>query len=200
MNLIVYSPPLLYFYGRIQLKPHLKNFILYFFLMLLIGLAGSGSTYAQRYDWRDKIDLIVRHADSIFNKSQKTFYSLRYLKNNDAVKETWHYTMRDGKIVIFQLRYLIDQIEYNEVYYLNKGDLVCMEQYESPVQLSDEEIRHAEVFYFVGSEMRQFVTYGGRPQKNYSNFDTGNQCLDKFRRRYDELLRNMKHTPNMGEE
>ena len=130
----------------------------------------------------------MRQADSLSNKSQKTFYSLRYLKNDQTIKETWYYTLKEGKIIIFQLRYLIDDTEFNEVYYLNRGSLVCMEQYESPVKLSDEEIHKAEVYYFEGSEMKQYVHYG-RQRRSTS----GNECLEKFEKRYTELLRNMKH-------
>ena len=145
--------------------------------------------HAQRSGWRDRIDEVVRQADSLSHKSQKTFHSLRYLKNDEAIKETWYYTLKDGKIAIFQLRYHLDDTEFNEVYYLHRGNLVCMEQYESPLTLSDEEIRRAEVYYFQGSAMMQYVHYG-KPPKGYA-YRPAYDCLEKFQKRYGELLRNI---------
>jgi len=157
----------------------------------------ESTLHGQSYDWRANIDRLVQQADSLSNKKQKTFYSQRFLKFDQQVKETWHYTLQNGKIIIFQLRYLIDATEFTEVYYLNKGSLICMEQLESPSNLPDEEINHAELYYFVGSDLKQYVTYG-RAKQTASRNITSIQCLQKFQKRYAELLRNMKHTPNMG--
>lgn len=158
-------------------------------LICLIVVANPFTSIAQRLGWRDRIDEVVRQADSLSNKSQKTFHSLRYLNKDETIKETWFYTLKEGKIAIFQLRYNLDDTEFNEVYYLHRGNLVCMEQYESPLNLSDEEIRRAEVYYFQGSAMMQYVHYGKQP-KSYA-YRPGYDCLEKFQKRYGELLRNL---------
>ena len=165
-------------------------------LLIMAFLIAPDKLLAQSYDWRTGVDRLVQLADSLSNKSQKTFYSERYLKNDHPIKETWHYTLHNGKILIFQLRYLIEATEFTEVYYVNKGSLVCMEQFESPYNLADDEIHHAQLYYFVGSEMKQYVTYGR--SKLTPNYISPVECLEKFQKRYSELLRNMKHTPNMG--
>ena len=168
-----------------------------FILFLLLCLSVTcDQLLAQSSDWRSNTDRLVQMADSLSNKTQKTFYSQRFLKNDQTVKETWHYTLHNGKILIFQLRYLIDVTEFTEVYYVNKGSLVCMEQFESPYNLADDEIHHAQLYYFVGSEMKQYVTYGRSKQS--PTYISPVECLEKFQKRYTELLRNMKHTPNMG--
>ena len=161
-------------------------------IYLFIGffLTGiTGQAFSQRLDWRNRIDEVVRHADSLALKSQKTFHSIRYVNKEEAIKETWYYTLKDGKIAIFQLRYHLNDTEFNEVYYMHRGNLVCMEEYESPITLSDEEIRRAEVYYFVGSSMMQYVHYG-KPPKGYA-YRPGYDRLEKFKKRYDELLSNL---------
>jgi hypothetical protein len=167
-------------------------------IIALLSIGFTNPVQSQRLDWRNRIDDVVRQADSLALKTQKTFHSLRYLNKDEAVKETWYYTLKDGKIVIFQLRYNLDDTEFNEVYYLHRGNLVCMEQYESPVKLSDEEIRRAEVYYFVGNAMMQYVHYGRQP-KGYV-YRPGYDCLEKFQKRYDELLRNMTLDPDYSRE
>src|SRR5687768_138059 len=68
------------------------------------------------YQLLDRIDNIVEQTDSLSNKSQRTFYLNKIDRKFDGVKETWHYTMRDGKVIVFQVRYVIDSIEYTEIY------------------------------------------------------------------------------------
>src|SRR4249919_2161653 len=90
------------------------------------------STNAQRNDWRSRIDEKVKWADSLSLRSQKIFYLNKFLKDNRPVKETWYYTLVDGKIIIFEVKYVADSIEYSEIYYLDNGRLICMEEYEVP--------------------------------------------------------------------
>ena len=160
-----------------------------YLLASLLLICISSQVFAQRSDWRNRIDEVVRQADSLALRTQKTFHSIRYLNKDEAIKETWYYTLHDGRIAIFQLRYNVDDTEFNEVYYMHRGNLVCMEQYESPVKFSDEEIRRAEVYYFVGSDMMQYVHYG-KPANGYT-YRPGYDCLQKFQKRYDELQRNL---------
>lgn len=148
----------------------------------------SIDTLAQKaYDWRSNIDLIVARTDSLSNKSQRTFYLNRYLKNDKVIKETWHYTLSEGKVVIFQLRYIVDVTEFEEVYYLHKGRLICMEKYESEDHsLSDDQIKRGAVFFFVGNILKQYVTMGHENIR-----EPAMECLSRFEERFSELQKNI---------
>lgn len=146
---------------------------------------------AQSLDWRADIDRTVQQIDSLSLKSQRTFYVDNLLGHNRWVKETWYYTVSKGKVVIFQVRYLIDSTEYTEVYYMHKDRLICMEQYEtSYLTLYDDEIVRGAIFYFVSNSLRQFVTLGARtPFDERTNIEY--ESLAKFHQRYEILQKNI---------
>ena len=137
------------------------------------------------------MDEQVHASDSLSMKTQKTFHLNKYLKNDVPFKETWHYTMRDGKVVIFQVRYVIDSIEYTEVYYLNRDRLICMEQYESMFYpYYEDDIKRGEVLFFENEILRQCVALG----KGNSGLASRGQeyaSLQKFYDRFKELKRNI---------
>lgn len=125
-------------------KAERKINILICILTILISCSAVGQ---RSYDWRTNIDLIVQQTDSLSLKSQETFHLIKYLKDK-TIRETWHYTLKDEKIIIFQVRYFIDSTEFAEIYYLNNGKLICMEQYESEDFLTyDDEIKKGKVFF-----------------------------------------------------
>ncbi len=161
-------------------------------ISLLLIIANTFDATAQtRYNWRNWIDEQVQISDSLSLKSQITFHLNKYLKNDLPFKETWHYTMREGKVVIFQVRYVIDTIEYTEVYYLNRERLICMEQYESMYYpYYEDDIKRGEVLFFEGEVLRQCVALG----KGNSGLATRDQefaSLRKFYDRYKELKRHI---------
>src|SRR5580765_2160451 len=95
-------------------------------IFLIASLLMTVALYAQRADWRTRIDEKVQWADSLSLKSQKVFYLNKFLKQDKPVKETWYYTMQDGKILIFEINYVSDATEFSEIYYLDNGRLICM--------------------------------------------------------------------------
>ena len=100
-------------------------------VMLIAIVAGSTASGQSTYQVLAKIDNLVQQTDSLAIKTQRTFYLNKIDKKFDGVKETWHYTMRDGKVVVFQVRYVLDSTEFTEIYYVNKGDLIYSEEYET---------------------------------------------------------------------
>ncbi|MEJ7738956.1 MAG: hypothetical protein WKF97_16140 [Chitinophagaceae bacterium] len=161
------------------------------FLMKYCFLASMLISYnavgQKAYDWRSNIDFIVAKSDSLSNKSQRTFHLNKYLKNDKVIKETWHYTLNEGKVVIFQLRYIINLTEFLEVYYLHKERLICMEIYESEDNtLSDDRVKRGAVFFFVGNTLKQYVTMGHANLKAPAI-----ECLSRFDDRFSELQKNI---------
>ena len=85
-----------------------------------------------RQDWRTDIDLIIQHIDSLSDKSQKKFSLVKPYHRDKDIREDWYYSVLDGKVATFEIEYVIDSIEFSEIYYIHKGRLICMEQYEAP--------------------------------------------------------------------
>ena len=90
-------------------------------LMLFISLFSSAQG---RYDWRTHIDRLIENADSLALKHQHTFWLTKYKGVDYPYKETWYYTVRDGEVLEFEVRYFIDSVEHSETYYLDKGRTV----------------------------------------------------------------------------
>jgi len=160
-------------------------------LIIISSMLCSYNLFAQSLDWRADIDRTVQQIDSLSLKSQRTFYVDNLLGHNRWVKETWYYTVSNGKVVIFQVRYLIDSTEYTEVYYMHKDRLICMEEYEtSYLTLYDDEIIRGAIFYFVSNTLRQFVTLGAGKLFD-DRTDVEYESLTKFHQRYAILQKNI---------
>lgn len=173
--------------SSLHLKARLKFKLFVYILMFFI----STIAFAQKsYDWRSNIDIIVQQTDSLSLQSQQTFYLIKYF-DDKTIRETWHYTLNKGKIIIFQIRFLIDSTEFTEIYYLNNGRLICMENYESEdFSLYDDQIKRGEVFFFDKHTLKTYVTVGGRKSNQpYWNRETA--ALKNFDKRYSELQKNM---------
>ena len=142
-----------------------------------------------------KIDDKVQQADSLSTKSQRTFYLNKIDKKFDGVKETWNYTMHEGKIAVFQVRYVIDSIEFIEIYYLDKGRLIYSEEYETIYYNSsgDDEIKWGGIYYFVSNNLKQRVTLG-RKRSKYLHWNAEAETLSRFERRFSELRENIPLT------
>ena len=166
-------------------------------LYFVVFIITTSTASAQSYDWRTKIDVIVERADSLSLKSQRTFYLNRIIrvdktfKNDKTVRETWYYTIIDGKIPIFQIRYLIDSTEFNETYYLNNGNLVCLEQYESEFFSPFDEVTWGKVLFFDNNIIKLHVSVGHRKSKD-QDANTTAEAIELFNKRYNELLRNLR--------
>ena len=177
-------------------RPHQPNGLSLTMLMAIVALTISQSAFNQsRYDWRANIDQVIHETDSLSLQSQRTFYLNKIDKNYDGIKETWHYTMRDGKVIVFQVRYLLDSVEYSEIYYLNKGSLVYSEEYETVYYrgTGDDEIKWGGIYYFVSNNLRQRTTLGKKKSK-YFAWNPESETLTRFERRYSELRENIPLT------
>ncbi len=180
------------FYQSISIGSRLP-FACLFILLLAYGRSGAQG----RYDWRTNVDLLVERADSLSLKSQSMFYLDRIIKvdktfkNDRTIKETWYYTVSQGKIVIFQVRYLIDSSEYTETFYINNGSLICLEQYESPFFSPTDQVYWGKVLFFDNSALKLNVTVGNRKSQNMLATNAV-EALDIFNKRYSELLRNIR--------
>ena len=149
-------------------------------------------TQAQRsVSWREKVDDVIEQTDSLSLKSQTTFYLVKYLKHDRCIKETWYYTLKEGKPVFFQLRYAIDTSEITETYYLNRNQLICMAEFEGPYQSKSDELNRGEIYFFNDDILRQYVVSGATGQSR-SKLSRQNDCLIKFSQRLAELRANLR--------
>ena len=149
---------------------------------------------AQRNDWRSRIDEKVQRADSLSLKSQKIFYLNKFLRDNRPVKETWYYTLLDGKIIIFEVKYVADSIEYSEIYYLDNGRLICMEEYEVPyLSVYADQVKRGAAMFFDNQNLRQFVVTGGT--RYDSRLNRTYESLNRFEKRFEELKKTIQYDP-----
>ena len=152
-----------------------------------------------RYDWKSQIDYLVEQTDSLSMKSQKTFYLPkivrvdRSFKNDLEVKETWNYTLNRGRVIIFQVRYVVEHREYTEIYYVNHDQLICMENYEAPYLASYvDQVRKGEIFFLVDNTVRQYTKFGNKKTNEPEPlWGAEYDCLTKFQKRYSELKKYM---------
>jgi hypothetical protein len=160
------------------------------FIIILLFIT-SGAFSQSRYDWRMNIDQIIHTTDSLSLKSQRAFYLNKILRKDEPLKESWYYTMQNGNVIVFEVRYRIDSLEFTETYYLHKGRLICMELYETAfLSYYEDEIKHGEVFFFEHDMLIQYVTVGnGTAASNVR--DPQYEPLRRFYKRYIELQKNI---------
>ncbi len=159
--------------------------------VVLFMITGS-SVKAQYRDWKSRIDEMVEKADSMSVRTNVMFYAERILRNNEVIRETWHYTMEKDRVIVFQVRYMQGNSEITEVYYVDRNELICMEKIQAPnaAEFIDE-VQSGELFFLENRALRQYVSYGRKPaQYGYSN--AGYNCLSNFENRWAELRRNIQ--------
>lgn len=172
--------------------PHQPNGLIIAMVLTIVFLTISSSAFTQsRYDWRTNIDQVIHETDSLSLKSQRTFYLNKILRKDEPLKETWYYTVHNRNIIVFEVRYRIDSLEYTETFYLNRGRLICMELYETDfLSFYEDEIRHGEVFFFDHDMLIQYVTVGNG-LVDLSFRDPQYEPLRRFYKRYIELQKNI---------
>lgn len=167
-----------------------------FVSILLSVLAAPFFTSAQSGTER-LIELykFVDKTDSLPGKSRKTFYLQKFLADNYNYKETWRYAEKEGKVVYFQVDFILDSTEFTEVYYVNRGSLVCSEEYEK-VNYSnlEDELKSGGVYYFQGY-IPQHVVRIGSPGNAYRNSSPELAVLRRFEKRFSELKRHIPMLP-----
>lgn len=137
----------------------------------------------------------VEMTDSLVDKSEKTFYLEKFLKDDFNYREKWSYIMIGGKVNFFQVDYLLDSTEYTEVYYLQRGNLVCFEEYEKVnYTYTEDELKWGGIYYFQGSFPKHVVTLG---RKDFSNRRVNPETVVfiRFEKRYSELKRHLPMLP-----
>jgi hypothetical protein len=170
----------------------LKQLLPYQIFLFLIFLAPLCVVAQNEHNWRTVTDALMSEADSLALKSQVTFHLEKLLKADQSYKETWHYTEKKGKVIFFQIHYMIESTEFTESYYLNSdGKLICMEQVQAPFAHTyvDEVIR-GERFFLVENAIKEHVTFG-KQKFDTKNFpDASIDCLTRFDKRLEELVKN----------
>jgi hypothetical protein len=137
----------------------------------------------------------VEETDKLADRSTKTFYLEKFLKDNYTYRETWRYLTNSAKIIYFQIDYILDSTEFTEVYYLDRGRLVCSEEYEKVnYSFREDELRWGGIYYFKSSAPAHVVTIGRRDYAR-RNMDPGSLVLTRFDKRYSELKRHLPMLP-----
>jgi hypothetical protein len=167
--------------------------------VLLLSLNSIG----QRSDWKTNIDYLVDEIDSLSLKSQTTFYATKYITAEEPYKETWHFTMRDGKVIFIEIRYVIEHREFTETYYLDKNRMICMEVYEMPfLAYYVDQIKRGQMAFFVNNSLKLNVVFGNdrshSPYSTYTFADSESECLQKFQDRFSELQKTLPIIKNMN--
>lgn len=170
-----------------------RGFLIWTFPLLLLCISLIAPAQGH-YDWRSNIDRMVQQADSLALKHQRTFWLTKYIGSDRTYKETWYYTVRDGKVLEFEIRYFVDSIEHLETYYLENGSPICMERYQTVYfGLYEDEIKQGEVLFFQNEDLKQYVVIGKRDER-YARFDQSYNSMRRFSDRYAELKRNIVAT------
>jgi hypothetical protein len=179
-------------------SPLIYRLLRFLYLPAIFILIFSVQSMGQQlFDWRSRVDQIIEQTDSLSLRSQRTF-SLnrvqkvdRTFKNDIPFKETWSYTVNGGKVVLFQVHYVIDTLEYTEAYYVNNDRLICMEEYESSFFSNDDQVKWGKVLFFHNNSLKLFVKVGkAREDELYAK--AGYEVLSNFDKRYTELKRYLK--------
>ena len=138
----------------------------------------------------------VEKTDSLADKSTRNFYLEKYLKDGYNYRETWRYLSNGSRVIYFQVDYILDSTEFTEVYYLNRGTLVCSEEYEKVnYSLREDELKWGGIYYFESSVPRHVVTLGRKSYKR-SHVNPGLDALTQFDKRFSELKRHLPMLPS----
>lgn len=151
--------------------------------------------FSQRSNaYLDNLYRFVEHADSLSMRSFKTFYLEKFSSDRDY-RETWRYSSQNGRVYYFQIDYIIDSSEFTEVYYLDRGNLVCSEEYEKVnYSLFDDDLQFGGVYFYQSSVPRHIVMLGKRKSVGYRD-DPSIAALSRFEKRYSELRRHLPMLP-----
>jgi hypothetical protein len=138
----------------------------------------------------------VEQTDSLADKSTKTFYLEKFLKDNYNYRETWRYLSNNERISYFQVNYMLDSTEFTEIYYVNRGRLICSEEYEKVNYSSrEDELQYGGIYYF-DSGIPKHVVVVGRKSYYWRNYDPSYDVPTRFCKRFSELKRHLPMLPD----
>jgi hypothetical protein len=119
----------------------------------------------------------------------------KFLNGDYPYRETWRYSMKNGRIIFFQVDFVVDSIEFTEVYYLNREDLICSEEYEKVnYSFMEDELKYGGIYYFQ-SDVPQQVVRLGRKNSIDRELNPEIMVLNRFEKRYSELKRHIPMLP-----
>jgi hypothetical protein len=150
---------------------------------------------SQSYHRLQELYNYVDKTDSMAISSQRTFYLDKFLDNDGRYREKWQYTTDAGRIVYFEIDFIIDSTEFTEVYYLNKDNLICSEEYETVnYSFFEDELKKGGVFYFNGTTPQHMVMLG-KAYQNQQILAPDVAVLQRFQKRFYELKRHIPMLP-----
>ena len=165
--------------------------ISYSVLMFFVSLI-SLSTFAQSsYSRLDDLYHFVERTDSLADKKLRSFSMEKFIDNDRNYRENWSYSENGGRVVFFQVDYRLDSTEFTEVYYVNRGSLVCSEEYEKVnYSIEEDELKYGSIYFFESTTPRHVVTLG---RKTFNNrmLDPETMVFTRFEKRYSELKRHL---------
>jgi hypothetical protein len=90
-----------------------------------------------------------------------------------------------------------DSIEYSEIYYLDNGRLICMEEYEVPyLSVYADQVKKGAAMFFENQDLRQFVVTGSsKTDGRWSRWNRAYESLQRFEKRFDELKKTIQYDP-----
>ena len=163
-------------------------------VILVIMLAAPYVSFSQ-HGRLNELYSYVEKADSLADKSTKNFYLEKYLKDGYNYREKWRYLSNGNRIIYFEIDYMLDSTEFTEVYYVNRGNLVCSEEYEKiNYSMMEDELKWGGIYYFDGSTPQHVVTLGRKRNGDYGS-NPGDLALMRFSKRYSELKRHLPMLP-----
>jgi hypothetical protein len=164
--------------------------------ILFLALAMPFFSFTQlKYERLKQLYTFVDKADSLSRKSHKTFYLEKFLEDNYTYKEKWRYAEKDGRVVYFEIDFILDSVEYTEVYYVNRGSLVCSEEYEKiNYSFTEDKLRSGGVYYFEGFSA-QHVVRMGNPGGGFNTSYPELAVLHRFEKRFSELKQHIPMLP-----
>lgn len=163
--------------------------------MLFILLLAAPSICFSQHRRLNDLYTYVEKADSLADKSTKNFFLEKYLKDGYNYREKWRYLSNGNRIIYFEIDYMLDSTEFTEVYYVNRGNLVCSEEYEKiNYSIAEDELRWGSIYYFDGSIPQHVVTLGRR-QNGEFGANPGDLALTRFSKRFSELKRHLPMLP-----
>ena len=90
------------------------------------------------------------------------------------------------------VQYVVDSLEYSEIYYLHRGRLICMEQYEAPyLSLYADQLKSGKSYFFQDESLKQYIVTGKPPVRPRMSSEI--ETLSRFQQRYAELRRHMSY-------
>lgn len=111
----------------------------------------------------EKTDRIVWKIDSLCAVQHKSFILKKNTSSGKYITEKWSYLKDHNSLLYFKISYTIDSTDYEEEYYLDKGDLIYATEKEVTRMLSNNPVDSfgwAGNYYFAKNKLLDHITFG----------------------------------------